>query len=272
VAATEVAPDRVELEAARAAPRRISGAALAWPLAIAVISLGAWEFVSRSGIVDPIILPPPSEVAAALVRLCQRGFFWDAVQVTVLETVLGFVIGCFAGFVLGAAIGTVKQVRWAIYPYIIAFQNTPRVAFAPVFLTWFGFGMGSKVVMAAAICFFPLLINVVVGIETVDEHARQLMRSYGASKRQTFLKVTLPSSLPLVFAGLKTAKTLAQIGAIVAEFVGATEGLGVLINTFNFQLEVAEAFAVVVMLSIIGLVLYGAIELLDRRVVFWRDH
>lgn len=272
MATTELAPDRAETDAARDAPRRITGATLIWPLTVAVISLGAWEFISRTEIVDPIILPPPTEVAAALVRLCQRGFFWEAVEVTVLETVLGFVIGCAAGFILGAAIGTVKQVRWAIYPFIIAFQNTPRVAFAPVFLTWFGFGMASKVVMAAAICFFPLLINVVVGIETVDEHARELMRSYGASKRQTFFKVTLPSSLPLVFAGLKTAMTLALIGAIVAEFVGATEGLGVLINTFNFQLDVAEAFAVVVMLSIIGLILYGAIELLDRKVVFWRDH
>ena len=107
----------------------------------------------------------------------------------------------------------------------------PRVALAPVFLTWFGFGITSKIVMAATICFFPVLVNIILGLETVDKNARDLMRSFGASKWEEYRKLTLPSSLPAIFASLKVAITLALIGAIVAEFVGATEGMGVLIRT-----------------------------------------
>jgi NitT/TauT family transport system permease protein len=241
------------------------------PFLVLPILLGAWEAVSRTDTVDPIILPPPSEIASATWRLMQEEYFWEAVKITLYETLAGFAIGSAAGLVLGAAIGTVPIVRHVLYPFVIAFQNTPRVALAPLFLTWFGFGLTSKIVMAATICFFPPLINTVVGIDTVDDDARTLLRSFGASRWQTFRKLTLQSSLPMVFAGLKTAMTLALIGAIVAEFVGATKGMGVLINTFNFQLNVAEAFSVIITLSLIGVVLYGLMELLDRRIVFWRE-
>jgi NitT/TauT family transport system permease protein len=245
--------------------------AIVLPFLVLPILLGAWEAVSRTDTVDPIILPPPSEIASASWRLMQEEYFWEAVKITLYETLAGFAIGSAAGLVLGAAIGTVPIVRHVLYPFVIAFQNTPRVALAPLFLTWFGFGLTSKIVMAATICFFPPLINTVVGIDTVDDDARTLLRSFGASRWQTFRKLTLQSSLPMVFAGLKTAMTLALIGAIVAEFVGATKGMGVLINTFNFQLNVAEAFSVIIALSLIGVVLYGVMELLDRRIVFWRD-
>jgi NitT/TauT family transport system permease protein len=180
-------------------------------------------------------------------------------------------IGAGLGFVLGVCIASVKVIRQALYPYAVAFQNTPRVAFAPVLLTLFGFDIWSKVALAAAICFFPTLLAVMVGIQTVDEDAKTVMRSYGASTWQMFRKLTLPAASPFIFAGLKLGMTFALIGAIVAEFVGAARGMGVLIETFNFQLDVAEAYAVVMALSIMGLALYGIMELLDRRVVFWID-
>lgn len=241
------------------------------PLVALAVLLGVWELISRTDVVNPIILPPPSEVAEAFGRLVQRDFFWAAIQVTAGETLAGFGIGSGIGLVLGALIGAFKLVRQAIYPFVIVFQNTPRIALAPLFLTWFGFGQASKIMMAAAICFFPLLINVVVGIETVEEDARTVMRSIGASRWQTFRLLTLPHSLPVVFAGLKTAMTFALLGAIVAEFVGATEGMGVLIDTFNFQLKIPEVFAVILTLSAIGLLLYGLMELLDRKIVFWHN-
>lgn len=244
--------------------------AVAWTT-VSVIVIGAvWELLSRT-IVDPIILPPPTEVAEAFWSLIQESFFWTAIWVTLKETIYGFLIGCAGAWLFGTLIGTFSTFRYATYPLIIAFQNTPRIAFAPLFLTWFGFGLTSKVMMAAAICFFPLLIAVVVGLETVDGNARTLMRSLGASRWQTYWKLGLPSSLPLFFAGLKTAMTLALIGAIVAEFVGANEGIGVLIKTFNFQLNVAEGFAAIIALMIVGLLLYGLMELADRKIVFWRD-
>jgi NitT/TauT family transport system permease protein len=234
------------------------------------VIFGVWEFVSRLEIVNPIVLPPATEVVKAFYYLMSDNFFWTAVWVTVQETLIGFLIGCTAAWVLGTLIGLSDTFRYATYPVIVAFQNTPRVAFAPLFLTWFGFGIMSKIMMAAAICFFPLLIAVVVGLQTVDASARTLMQSFGASRWQMYWKLGLPSSLPLFFAGLKTAMTLALIGAIVAEFIGANEGIGVLIKTFNFQLNVAESFAAIVALMIIGLILYGLMELADKKIVFWR--
>lgn len=242
---------------------------LGWPLVVLVAVVTIWEVAVRSGFVNEIVLPLPEDVAFAFVRMLQTEFFWQAAAVTLQETMLGFLIGAGLGFVMGVSIASVKVIRQAFYPYAVAFQNTPRVAFAPVLLTLFGFDIWSKVALAAAICFFPTLLNVMVGIQTVDEDAKTVMRSYGASTWQMFRKLTLPYALPLIFAGLKLGISFALIGAIVAEFVGSARGMGVLIKTFNFQLDVAEAYAVVLALSIIGLALYGVMEMLDRRIVFW---
>src|SRR5918994_258272 len=241
-----------------------------WPTVSLIAILLIWEWLSKTGRVDEIIVPAPTDIAEAFVDLVQETFFWEATWVTVQETVIGFGAGVLGAWILGTLIGVFRPFRLAFYPLVVVFQITPRVALAPVFLTWFGFGITSKIVMAATICFFPVLINVVLGLETVDRDARDLMRSFGASKWEEYRKLTLPSSLPAIFAGLKVAITLALIGAIVAEFVGATEGMGVLIKTFNFQLQVAEGFAVILALSIIGLILYGITELLESKIVFWR--
>ncbi|WP_197374346.1 ABC transporter permease [Mycolicibacterium baixiangningiae] len=247
-----------------------SWAVIALPAAGILCFLGVWEVASRVGWVNRIILPAPTEIAAALVKIGQTRYFWEATAVTVQETVYGFGLGCVGAWVIGMGIGMSLTFRRIVYPLAIAFQNMPRVALAPLFLVWFGFGLTSKVVMAAAICFFPLLIAVVVGLETVDRDARTLMRSLGASRWQMYYKLSLPSSLPYFFAGLKTAMTLALTGAIVAEFVGASEGMGVLIQTYNFQLNVAEGFATIFVLMIIGLLLFGLMEWLDRKLVFWQ--
>ncbi len=265
-------PDAVSRGAGpRKARRRPRARAWLLPTLVLVVFVGAWETVSRAGIVNEIIVPPASEVAAALVDLAGEAFFWEAAKVTMIETVAGFAIGSAAAWVLGTLIGMFATARHAFYPPAVAFQITPRVALAPLFLTWFGFGITSKIVMAATICFFPVLLNVIVALQTVDADARTYMRSLGASRWQEYKKLLLPASLPLIFAGLKNAMTLALIGAIVAEFVGASEGMGVLIKTFNFQLDVAEGFAVIVALMIFGLILYGIMELLDNKIVFWKS-
>jgi NitT/TauT family transport system permease protein len=240
------------------------------PLLTLAVIAGAWELISRLEVVDPIIVPPFTEVVKAFVDLCGEGYFWTAVRITLTETLAGFALGCGVGFVLGTLVGTSETIRYAIYPLVIAYQNTPQVALAPVFLTWFGFGLTSKIVMAATICFFPVLIAVVVGLQTVDEDGRRLMQSFGSSRWQTYRKLSLPSSLPYVFAGLKQGLALALIGAVVAEFVGASDGIGVLIGTFNVQLDVAMGFAAILALMLIGLILFGLAELIDRKVVFWR--
>jgi len=240
------------------------------PVITALILLSIWELVSRTETVDPIVLPPPTEVAAAFGRIVQEEFFWQALRVTVWEALAGLAIGASAGLVLGTLIGLIDLVRRALYPLVVAFQTMPQVAIAPLFLVWFGFGLTPRVMFAATTCFFPVLVGAIVGLSTADKDAELLLRSFGASRWQTYRKLLLPASLPVVFAGLRTAVTLCLIGAIVGEFVGGNEGLGVLINTFNFQLNIAESFAVVLVLAIIGLTLYGLVELADRKVVYWR--
>ena len=270
-AAKPVQPDAGPSRRQRMQERRVVSTIL-WPAAAALAILVIWQWLSKTGRVDEIIVPAPTDIVDSFVRLVQEDFFWEATWVTVKETVIGFGAGILGAWILGTLIGVFRPFRLAFYPLVVVFQITPRVALAPVFLTWFGFGITSKIVMAATICFFPVLIAVILGLETVDKNARDLMRSFGASRWEEYRKLTLPSSLPAIFAGLKIAITLALIGAIVAEFVGATEGMGVLIKTFNFQLQVADGFAVILALSIIGLILYGITEFLESKIVFWRGH
>lgn len=232
--------------------------------------LAVWEYLSKSEIVDPILVPAPTDIVEATRRLLNAWFFWDAAWVTTQEAVFGFVFGVLAAYIVGTAIGLFPAVRRAVFPLVIATEIVPRIALAPLFLSWFGLGIASKITMAAAICFFPVLINVVLGLENVSRESQSLLKSLGASKWETYRKLQLPSSLPEIFASLKVAITFALTGAIVAEFVGGNEGLGVLLRTFFFQLLTPEGFAVILALSVMGMVFYGITMLLESRIVFWR--
>jgi NitT/TauT family transport system permease protein len=261
-------PTAEELPHERRWIRRVE--VFAWPLGTLLLIGVVWELISRAELVDPIILPPPTDVVAAGFDLVQESYFREAALLTLQEAVIGFLLGVSVAWVLGTIIGLWRRPRLALYPFVVAIQNTPRIAFAPIFVVWFGFGISSRIVLAALTCFFPVLLSVVIGIENVDRDARTLMRSFGASRLTTYRKLELPASLPIVFGGMKAAITLALIGAVVAEFVGGNEGLGVLIKTFNFQLNVAEGFFSIFTLMVMGLLLYGLVELLDRWIVFWR--
>jgi NitT/TauT family transport system permease protein len=252
----------------RLTPERLETALL--PVAFMLLLLVLWEIASNTGIVDPVLVPAPTDIIDATRRLGNTYFFWDAVWVTAQEALLGFFFGVLAAYVIGTAVGLFPAVRRAIFPLVVAIEIVPRIALAPVFLSWFGLGMASKVAMAAGICFFPVLINVVLGLETVNKDAQNLLRSLGASKWETYTKLLLPASLPEIFASLKVAITFALTGAIVAEYVGANEGLAVLLKTFFFQLLTAEGFAVILALSVMGLVFYWLTMLLESRIVYWR--
>jgi NitT/TauT family transport system permease protein len=240
------------------------------PVVFMLLLFVLWEIASNSGIVDPVLVPAPTDIIDATRRLGNTYFFWDAVWVTAQEALLGFFFGVLAAYLVGTAIGLFPAVRRAIFPLVVAIEIVPRIALAPVFLSWFGLGMASKVAMAAGICFFPVLINVVLGLETVNRDAVNLFRSLGASKLKTYTSLLLPASLPEIFASLKVAITFALTGAIVAEYVGANEGLAVLLKTFFFQLLTAEGFAVILALSVMGLVFYWLTMLLESRIVYWR--
>lgn len=239
------------------------------PLSLVAIII-VWEIVARAGLVSPLVLPSPSRVWDGLVILFRADWFPQHVWLTTAETLIGFAIGGVAAIALGIVMVNLRLFKEIVYPYVVAFQVMPKVVLAPIFITWFGFGMESKVVMAIAISFFPVVINTVVGLESVPENEFLLMRSLVASKSQIFWKLAWPTALPSIFAGLKTSLTLALIGALVAEFVTAKEGLGTLITTFSFELKVYLVFAVIVVVSALGLLLYGIMEFLERKIVFWR--
>lgn len=235
-----------------------------------VVLLVLWELVCRTGVVSPLVLPAPSRIWDGLVILFTAPWFPQHVWLTTIETLIGFVIGGVVAILLGIVMVNVRLFKEIVYPYVVAFQVMPKVVLAPIFITWFGFGIESKIVMAIAISFFPVVINTVVGLESVEENATLLMRSLAASRTQVFWKLAWPTALPSIFAGLKTSLTLALIGALVAEFVTAKEGLGTLITTFSFELKVYLVFACIIVVSVLGLVLYGLMEYLERKIVFWR--
>jgi len=242
-----------------------------YSLAIIIVILAVWEIAPRLGLVSPIILPSFTAVVGALISLMQQDFFLRHFSVTLTEIVVGFVLGTSIGLVLGIALAVWPAAKRIAYPFVVGFQAIPKIVFAPLFIAWFGFGMSSKVVMAVVISFFPVLINTMVGLESVPAEARKLMRSIKATSLQTFRKVSLPHALPVIFAGVKAALTFAVIGAIVGEFVGASEGLGYLVELYKNQLRIDRVFAVIVILAAIGAGGYFLLEWLDRKLIFWRS-
>ena len=232
-------------------------------------SIGLWQVVVDYFQVPTYVLPSPTGVFRALYVGTIRLIYLDNAWVTIEETLLGFVAGTSLAFLLGTAVALSRRVEYFLYPYITMFQALPKVALGPLIILWCGIGLQSKVVLAALIAFFPLMVNTIVGLRSADEDRINLMRSLDASELQIFWMLRLPSALPFIMAGLEVAMIFALIGAIVAEFVSAQAGLGVLLNSLNFSGDVAGMFSILLILSVIGLVLNHAIVFVRRRVLFW---
>jgi len=221
--------------------------------------------------VSPLIFPGPLAVLRALADLVTSGEILTHLGVTLYEILAGFAFGALFGLVLGALLGQSALLEAVLYPYVIAFQTVPKVAVAPLFVLWFGFDTTSKVVITATIVFFPVLANTIVGLRSAPREQIELMKAFTASPWHVFRMVRLPHALPYVFAGLDIGIVLAVIGAIVGEFVGAQAGLGYLILQRNFSMDAAGMFAILVVLSLIGLALHALMRLVARRVIFWTD-
>src|SRR3712207_6340929 len=249
-------------------PKRV--ARRLWPpLVFLVILIALWELALAVDYVDETILPHPKDIVVSFWELIRSDFVWDDVGATLWESVAGFGLGAALGLALAIPSGLSPIMRQMLGPYAVALQVTPRIAIAPLIIAWAGFGYSSKIWIAAIIAFFPVYVNALTGILTVDEDAREMFRSLGASRLQTFLHLMVPGSLPVMFAGLKTAAGLSLVGAVVGEFISAERGLGVLVQQFSSQLATADAFAVILMLMVLGLVLYALMEWLERTTVFW---
>ncbi len=231
--------------------------------------LAAWEWLCVAMQIPTYILPPPTAIFRGLVNGFASNLYPEHLFVTLTETLLGFLVGTVLAFFLGTAVALSKRVEYFLYPFIVMFQAMPKVALAPLIVVWFGLGLTSKVINAALVAFFPLMVNTIVGLRSAEEDRINLMRSLAASKWQIFWMLRLPNALPYIFAGLEIAMIFALIGAIVAEFVGAERGLGMLIQSMNINMDVAGQFSILIILSMLGLLLNGIVSFVRRRVLFW---
>lgn len=239
------------------------------PLGFLVVLLVAWQVLPGLLSIPSYVLPQLSAVLSALFDPAALPRYLYNAGYTLTEAGIGLLIGASAGIVIGILLAEVKVLHTTFYPYIVAIQSIPKVALAPLFVIWFGFGIESKIVVVVLLTFFPVLVNTINGIRSVDKDQIDLFRVNGASAWQTRRKLLLPGALPYIFTGLEIAVVMAMLGAIVAEFVGAQNGLGVLVLQAQFQMQTAAVFALLIILSTIGISLNLLVRLIRSKVVFW---
>ncbi|WP_444666558.1 ABC transporter permease [Cereibacter changlensis] len=238
-----------------------------------VVAVGIWDLVTRMGWVSPIILPSPSETLADLIfvgrNLFTGGYMLEALWTTTQTVFWAFLIALGIGFLLGVLVGETKFGERAVLPYLVAIDTMPKVAFAPLFIAWLGFGISSKVALAAFIATFPIVVSTAAGLYAASESERMLFKAMGATRMQTLLRLKLPIGLPYMFTGLKIAAVGVMAGAITGEFLGGGKGFGALIRQSASQMDTPRVFALILYLSLLGLLLYFTVVWAQRRIVFW---
>jgi NitT/TauT family transport system permease protein len=230
-----------------------------------------WDLFVRVYDISELVLPPPMTVFDSLVEVVGDPRTWEHAQVTMTETVGGFLIALVSGVAVGVLLGKVPWLERSLRPLIVASQVVPKVALIPLFVIWFGFGMTSKVIMSAMLAFFPIMLNVQLGVRSVEAGQRDVMRSLGASRWETFRHLDLRSTMPYVFAGMEVGIVFAIIGTIVGEYLGGSEGLGYLVVRTLNELNAPALFAVIILLSALGLALYFVVHGLKRFVIPWHE-
>lgn len=236
-----------------------------WTLVILIVF---WELAVQIGRVPAYIIPAPSAIAGEFATYGHR--LLPNAMVTLSEVVIGFLCAVAVGIPLSVMIVYSRTMEKAVYPLIVASQTIPKVAIAPLLLTWFGYGLTPKIVIVVLLSFFPIVINSVMGLKSSSREMLYLARSMGASGWQTFWKFRLPQALPSIFAGLKLATVLSVIGAIVAEFIGADKGLGYLILVAGANFNITRQFAAIILISLIGVLFFVVLEQLERIAIPWK--
>ena len=240
-----------------------------WSLAVLVVFLLLWQFGPGWLGVPEFVLPPLTKVLDEGARIWDsERLLWQA-GITSLEVVVGFVLGSILGALIGYALGVSPQVEAVLSPYLLALQIAPKVAFAPLFVMWLGYTVYPKILVAVLIVFFPVLINVLSAMRTMDHDMINLARSFSATRMQVFSMVEYPTTLPALFSGLRIASTLAVIGVVVGELVGGNQGLGYMLVFFEGQGNTAASFVVIAALTVIGIVAYYAVVLAERKVLHY---
>jgi NitT/TauT family transport system permease protein len=230
--------------------------------------LAAWKLLTVVSGTPDYILPAPEVVGERAVRAIGSGLLWEHTAVTLSEILLGLALGAATAIAVGTALGKSVVVERVLSPYIVAAQSVPILALAPLLDIWFGGGLLARVLICALIVFFPIAIATMVGIRSTDPLLAELFRSLGATPRQRTMRLEIPSALPVIFGGLRVGVTLAVIGAVVAEWAGASSGLGVLINIANQGLfDTPLMFVALTTLAVIGITLHGLVVSIERRVI-----
>lgn len=246
--------------------------ALLWPpLLFGAAVLALWSQAAARGWVDPLVLPAPGDILEQLQLGFASGIYPLHLGVTLLQAMLGFVFAVLAGIGIGALIASSPLVERTLNPFLIAFEAMPKIAMAPLVIVWFGYGIWSKVVLAAVIAFFPVLVSTILGLRACEPGRMDVLRALGASKAQLFRLVRLPSALPFIFSGINVAVVFVLLGSIVGEFVGAKQGLGTLILYANENLETARTFSILAMLAALGMLLHFGVGALRARLLFWAE-
>lgn len=228
-----------------------------------------WEGIVRLFNISNFLLPGPFEVFTTYFSMVVSGRLFFHTWITTIETLSGFIIGALVGVVLGYLVSKSKTLDYMLSPFIIAAQTTPKLALAPLFLIWFGFGLISKIFITALVVFFPIFVNTAVAIKSINPNLKALMKLVHANRWQVFKNLELPSSLPIIFAGLRSGITLAVVGAVVGEFVGANAGLGYLIIFGTGQLDTGIVFTAIVQLVLVSLILYEIVSLIGSKLMKW---
>lgn len=260
------------------APRRSIWLRIPTPISIAgfvAVLCFVWWLATEMELVDPFVVPSPVDVGTALVditeAIVQGGIYREALIITVTESILAFLIAVVVGVLLGLFVAESAFGRVVLMPLLVAVNAAPKVVFAPVFVAALGFGMGAKIALGAFIAFFPVLIDTAAGLASVDRDRATLFKSLRASRTQRFVKLQLPSSLPFVFAGMKTASVLAVIGAVVGEFLGGGKGMGQQTKIAGEALAMDRVYAFAVILAVFGYLFYAVVAYAERKVVFWQE-
>ena len=242
-------------------------------LGVAVAFIGTWQLVTMLGLVSAIILPTPMETLVDIIfvgkNLLTAGYMLPALWITTKEVIYGFALAIAIGFSLGVLVGETAFGERAVMPYLVAIDTMPKVAFAPLFVAWLGFGIESKVALAAFIATFPIVVGTAAGLHAADSNARMLFKTMGASRMQTLIKMKLPTGLPQIFTGLKIGSVGVMAGAITGEFLGGGKGFGELIRVAASQLNTPRVFSLIIYLSVLGLALFMLVTYVQRRFVFW---
>ena len=238
-------------------------------LAVLAVFLAAWEWLPGLLGIPPFILPPASRTWNEFLRMLSSDrLLWHS-GITSLEVIVGFFLGSLLGMVIGYILGVSPRAEVVLSPYILALQIAPKVAFAPLFVMWLGYTVYPKILVAVLIVFFPVMVNVLTSMRTVDPDMVNLARAFSATRWQIFRMIEYPASLPPLFSGLRIGATLAVIGVVVGELVGGNLGLGYLLVFGEGQGNTAMVFVTIIALTLIGIVAYGAVIFVERRVLHY---